>query len=75
MRIVLKDKNEFKYLIIIKGYSQRGFSRMIGLSEPYINQITNGERNPSPQTAKKITELLEIKFEDIFTTVNDHKSE
>ncbi|MBU8572167.1 helix-turn-helix transcriptional regulator [Bacillus subtilis] len=53
MQIALKDKSEFKRLIAIKGYSQRGLSRTIGVSEPYVNQIANGERHPSPQVAKK----------------------
>lgn len=73
MQIALKDKSEFKRLIAIKGYSQRGLSRTIGVSEPYVNQIANGERHPSPQVAKN-TELLEKRFDDIFITVNNNKS-
>ena len=73
MRIILKDCEKFLRLILIKGYSQRSFSRKLGYSEPYINQIIKRERNPSGQTAKRISELLEMEFDDIFKIENDNK--
>lgn len=66
MKIKLKDKNKFKEILLIKGYTQRGYGRAIGISEPYANQIANGVRNPGPAIARKTSELLEVEFEDIF---------
>lgn len=74
MRIKLKNNAAFRELLLVEGYSHRGLSRKLNLSEPYINQIINEERNPSAQTAKKITELLGKKFEDIFIIIKDNKS-
>ncbi|MGG0486814.1 helix-turn-helix transcriptional regulator [Priestia aryabhattai] len=74
MRIRLKNREEFKKILLMEGYSHRGLSRKLGLSEPYVNQIANGERNPSAQTAKKIIELLGKRFDDIFIIFNDNKS-
>lgn len=75
MKIKLKDVFQFKRLLLLKGLSQRGFGRSAGISEPYANQIANGVRNPGPKIAKKITELLEVKFEDIFFIEDDSKSD
>ncbi len=66
MKVNLKDPYTFKKILIIKGYSQRKLAKAIDLSTPYLNQIVNGERNPSAEVAKKIVDKLEMKFEDIF---------
>ncbi|WP_054704852.1 helix-turn-helix transcriptional regulator [Bacillus sp. JCM 19041] len=66
MRITLKEPDEFKTLLAVKGYSQRSFGRSLGVSESYACQIVNGVRNPGPKTAKKITDLLNVEFDDIF---------
>lgn len=75
MKIKLKDAIQFKKLLILKGLSQRGFGRAIGISEPYANQIASGARNPGPEIAKKITGLLEVDFGDIFFIEDDSKSD
>lgn len=75
MKIKLKDVDKFKELLLINGFTQRGYGRKIGISEPYANQISNGTRNPGPEIAKKTTELLSVKFDDIFFIDNDYKSE
>lgn len=66
MVIKIKNADEFKKMLIVKGFTQRSLARHIDISEPYANQIVNGERNPGPQIAKKITEALEVEFDDIF---------
>lgn len=66
MVIKIKNSDEFKRILMIKGFSQRSLARQIGISEPYANQIVNGERNPGPQIAKKITVALEMEFDEIF---------
>lgn len=66
MKIHLRNPNEFREILLVNGYSQRSLAERIEVSSPYLNQIINEERYPSPKVAKKITEELGIKFEDIF---------
>lgn len=66
MKIHLKDPNEFKKLLLMKGFSQRQLADAIEISNPYFNKIVNGDQSPSPGVAKKIVEALRLKFEDIF---------
>lgn len=66
MKINVKDSDELRYMLIEKGYSQREFSRQIGMSENYFNQIINHKKNPSPAVAKKISNQLGVEFLDVF---------
>lgn len=66
MKIKLKNVEEFKRTLMVCGYSQRGLARAVGISEPYANQIANGERNPGPKIAKMIVDALHCDFLDIF---------
>jgi len=75
MKIVLKDVDYFKELLLLNGYTQRSYGRAIGISEPYANQISNGVRNPGPKIAKDTTDLLGVSFEDIFFIQHACKSE
>lgn len=52
--------------LIEKGYSQRAFSKSLGMSENYLNQIMNDKKNPSPSVAKKIVSVLKLNFHDVF---------
>lgn len=70
MKITMKDQNEFKKILLKKGYSQRSFAEALEISPPYLNQIVNGERFPSGKIAKKISDQLELNFEDIFFIVD-----
>lgn len=69
MKINVKDSDELRYMLIEKGYSQREFSRQIGMSENYFNQIINHKKNPSPAVAKKISNQLGVEFLDVFLIV------
>lgn len=66
MKVSLRDSVQFRKLLIEKGYSQRQFSKEIGVSETYLNQIINMKRHPSPDISKKITEKLQMDFYDLF---------
>jgi transcriptional regulator with XRE-family HTH domain len=55
---------------IKKGFSQRSLAKASGLSGALISQIENEERNPSPNSANKLCEALNVKFEEIFFTQN-----
>ncbi|QQE80883.1 helix-turn-helix transcriptional regulator [Alicyclobacillus sp. SO9] len=74
MRVILKDSHSFKKLLVLKGYSQRGFGRAVGISAGYASQVSNGMRCPSASVAKRITEVLEIEFGDIFFIDDDCNS-
>ena len=43
-----------------KGISQNQLAKLVGISQPYINQIETGVRNPTLPTLMKICEILDI---------------
>lgn len=53
-------------MLVKKGFSKRELSLETQLGQATIVQISNGKRNPSPSTAKKIAEVLDINFDDFF---------
>jgi transcriptional regulator with XRE-family HTH domain len=53
---------------IKNGFSQRELAKRAELSSALISQIENSERNPSPNSAKKICDALHVNFDDIFFT-------
>ena len=66
MKVVVKDPIQLRMILIQKGFSQRNFSKSVGMSENYFNQIINNKKNPSPIVAKRIADQLELTFEDLF---------
>lgn len=66
MKIALKDPRAFTELIIKKGYSKNSFAKKAQLGQPTLVHISNGKQNPSPASAKKIIDALEVSFDDIF---------
>ncbi|THF83712.1 helix-turn-helix domain-containing protein [Cohnella fermenti] len=74
MKIRVKDTDRLNTLLIMKGFNKLDFSKQIGSSHPMTVQITNGDRNPSPRTAKRICEVLECEWSDIFEIVRDPKA-
>ena len=43
-----------------KGISQNQLAKLVGISQPYMNQIETGVRNPTLPTMMKICEILDI---------------
>ncbi|NBI05794.1 helix-turn-helix transcriptional regulator [Senegalia massiliensis] len=74
MKIFLRDSSQIKEILLKSGFSQRSLGRKISISAGYINQIINGERNPSGKVAKDICQALKIDFDDIFFIKHDYKS-
>ncbi|MGF9821430.1 helix-turn-helix domain-containing protein [Brevibacillus agri] len=66
MKIRLKDPERFGELLIRKGHSKRSFAEASGIGQVTALQIANGDRNPSPRIAKRITDALEVEFDEIF---------
>lgn len=73
MKIQVKSVDHLNELIIIKGFSKTDLGKKINLSIPMTVQITNGDRNPSPRTAKRICDALEVSFDAIFEIVKTPK--
>ncbi|NRR04564.1 helix-turn-helix transcriptional regulator [Brevibacillus sp. RS1.1] len=73
MKIKIKDYTYLNELIVKKGFNKTDFSKQIPLSQPMTIQICNGDRNPSPRTAKRISEVLEVNFDDVFVIEKSHK--
>lgn len=74
MKVQLKNPNDFKIMLIKKGYSQAKLAEAVDLSSPYVSQIVNGEKYPSGKVAVKIANQLNVKFDDIFFISNTSKS-
>lgn len=74
MKIAVKDVQNLNTLIIMKGFNKTDFSKEIKLSQPMTIQIVNGDRSPSPKTAKRICEILEVPFAEIFSIEHTAKA-
>lgn len=64
--IELKNPLEFKKNIAKRGKNIRQFSEEIGISPSYMSLVINGRRNPSPKTANKIAQGLDLDVKDVF---------
>lgn len=62
----IKNSQEVKLLIALRGLNLRRFAQEIGISHSFLSQIINGKRNPSAVVAKKIAVGLGKEIEDIF---------
>ncbi|TAH57131.1 MAG: XRE family transcriptional regulator [Sphaerochaeta sp.] len=71
---MMKDLEDFNRLLIKNGLSKRGFGRKANICEAYAQQISRGQRSPSPRVAKQICDALGVEFDDIFFIVDARKS-
>lgn len=62
----VKDPIAIKLLIAKTGKSLRQFSKQINISHPYLSQILNCKKNPSPTIAYKISDALGKDITDLF---------
>lgn len=58
-RDLIREKREEK------GLSQNQLSKLLGISQPYMNQIETGARNPTFPLMMKICEVLEISMFEV----------
>lgn len=68
-----KEHSDIKLLIAKKGISQKEFAEFIGISDSYLSQVINGKKKPSPSTAGKIANGLDININEIFFISNGNK--
>ncbi|CUK87269.1 conserved hypothetical protein [Listeria monocytogenes] len=70
-------RTSFKLIRNKNGLTQKELAEKVGLAEISIRKIENGERDPSINTAVRISKILntkmEIIFPDIFLITNDTK--
>jgi len=69
--VSLKDSEKLRLAIASKGHSQTSFAKLVDISQPYLNQIINMDKQPSPVVAKKICDGLGMSIEDIFFVTSD----
>lgn len=72
--VLVKEKDKLIEKIVENGYSYRQLADKVGISQTSISLILKGERNPSPENAVKICNVLKCQFNDIFFVNNDYKS-
>jgi transcriptional regulator with XRE-family HTH domain len=70
MKILVRDSENFKKILMMNGYTLRSLAKKIGSSGGYLSQIVSGERNPGPAIAKKIVDEIGVEFEEIFFIEN-----
>jgi len=69
MKIKVRDLDRLNELIIMRGFSKTDFGKEIQRSQPMTVQITNGDRSPSPKTARRICEVLDVEWNELFEIV------
>lgn len=74
MKIRIKDADLLNELIIMHGFNKTEFGKELGMSQPAVTQIINGDRNPSPRTAKRICEVLDCEWSELFEIVKTPQS-
>lgn len=65
MKIICKSK-ELETIRIKKGFSRGFLATEVGVRTLTISRIEKGEVSPTPKTAKKICDALNIEFDEIF---------
>ena len=59
---------------VLCGYSATKLSKMVGVSRYAISKVECSKQNPSPNMARKISDVLGVEFEELFT-IQDSKCE
>ena len=49
--------------------SQNELAELLGRSSPFISQILNGAKSPSPVTRRRMQEVLGAEFDELFVVV------
>ncbi len=63
---MIKVKPEFNYIRIKSGYTMSGLAKAAGVSQQFISAIIKGRYRPSAVTAKKICDVLDVEFDQVF---------
>ena len=49
--------------------SQNELAELLGRSSPFVSQILNGAKSPSPETRRRMQEVLGAGFDELFVVV------
>ena len=60
-----------KELRIRKGLSLEALGKLTNLSQGAISNIENGKTIPHPRTAKVLSDILQVSFDELFTFSDD----
>lgn len=71
--VVVRDLDTFKDAITKAGFSYRKLAKEVNCSQTQISMISNGERNPSPETAINICKVIDKSFDELFFINSDYK--
>lgn len=66
---MIKVKSQLDHIRIKSGYSITELAQAVGVSQQFISAIMKGVYAPSPKTAKKICDILEVEFDEVFEIV------
>lgn len=69
MKVFASDK--LKETRIKKGFSAVRFAKEVGITRSGLAKIEGRENGISPENSKKVLEILEVEFDDVFTLVED----
>ncbi|WP_054251524.1 helix-turn-helix transcriptional regulator [Neofamilia massiliensis] len=64
-------ENKLKDLRSKKGLNQQDLGALVGVSRQTISLIERGDYNPSITVCLKLSQVLEVTVEDIFTYVEE----
>lgn len=59
-------RNWLRSIREIKGYSEKKVAELSGISQPMYHWIETGEKNPSVQTARRISKVLGFDWQLFF---------
>ncbi|ATO45985.1 hypothetical protein C5L30_000635 [Companilactobacillus farciminis] len=73
MATYIKDKNKLNEILIINGLTQQDLASKVGISRSYMSSIANGHKPVGTRTSKRICEVLNVKYKDIFVLTSSTK--
>lgn len=62
---------KLKIALLERGYKQREFAQLVGLSETYISNIIRGAHVPAYETRLRIAHALDAKASDFWPDEHD----
>lgn len=65
-RTITFDRGALTRRRILSGYSIRKLAQVAGMSFSHLAAIERGDSDPSPATAKRLADALEIPVDDLY---------
>ena len=74
--VVIKIRlSEFRRRRVEQGLSQRALARRAGTSSGFLSQLEAGDRNPSPEMAKRLATALGADFDSLYYLIDEQVSD